>query len=124
MIVLFDDLTKRPAETLRHICEFLGVDTSAVNQIDSGHASNGYARPRGRVSQQLLASQRLTNPLLKYMPRFLLRHVRNRWLLQSAKKPPIDHAARDMLVSEYRSEIDKLEKLLGRDLSPLRQSWS
>jgi hypothetical protein len=121
MVVMFDDLTKRPAETLHRICQFLEVDTAAVQQIDTGQTSNGYARPRGHVSRKILANQSLTNSLLKYMPRLLVRHVRNNWLLQSAKKPPLDPVAQKLLVQAYAPEIAQLEQLLGQKLPSLRQ---
>jgi hypothetical protein len=120
---LFEDTYKNPRQSLKQIFEFLGVDISQAESIKSDKPKNSYSRPRSKLAALLLSSRLVIKIGHKLLPTSLLRQIRYKVLLKADKKPPMDPKAKKLLEEIYAPEIEKLEKLLGRDLSSLRRTW-
>lgn len=123
LVLLTDDLHKRPQETLEQIFEFLGADKNQASKIQPGEAQNSYSRPRNQISSFLLANKTITSVGLKLLPRPLLQKLRYGVLLKQDSKPLLDPRAKALLRQAYEPEVRQLEKLLERDLNVLRRSW-
>ncbi|MBS3823616.1 MAG: hypothetical protein KGY53_06925 [Wenzhouxiangellaceae bacterium] len=123
-IILFDDLKADPGEVYAETLDFLDVDPAFVPDFDvhnaSAPTSDGWLYRRWKAST------------LRYRMRSLLpqglynsiRGVRKKRLQQAAQRQPrapLDTALRIRLVEQFAPEIDRLEALIGRDLSPWRR---
>ena len=119
-VMLTDDMRRDGAGVVRAALEFLGVDpTLAVAPPNS----NENRRVRSPVLQRLIFAPKLLLPLAPFLRRFpLVRSLRTRMLeMNSEAKPraPMDPVLRRQLLDEFRPEIERLAKLIDRDLS----SW-
>ena len=119
LVVSFQKLQDQPADVLGEICDFLGVDGGAVNDIDTDRASNPYMQPSNRLFGKLLSSNILTSFGLKIIPRPLLQKIRYGLLLKPGEKPELDAETRRLLTEIYEPEVGRLEELLNRDFASL-----
>ena len=118
--VFQDDLKSRVNETCEEIFEFLGIETST--QVNTSK-SNPAAMPRSRLLHKTLRQRSLLKEFIKpFMPGRFRRRLKSRMMRANLKETPyvpIDPQLAHKLRLSYRSEIEKLEKITGRELS----SW-
>jgi hypothetical protein len=118
--VFQDDLKSRANETCEEIFEFLGVDSST--QINTSN-SNPAAMPRSRLLHKTLRQRSLFKEFIKpFIPMRVRRPLKSKMMQVNLKETPYvpldPQLAHEMRLS-YRTEIEKLETITGRDLS----SW-
>lgn len=117
-VMLWDDLRRDGATAVRAALDFLGVDSSVAAAPPN---ANENKRVRSPLLQRLIFAPRLLLPLAPFLRRFpLVRAVRTRMLdMNSEAKPrtPMDSTLRRELLDEFTPEIERLGRLLGRDLS-------
>lgn len=118
-VIVFEDFRDRTAETYRGVLQFLGVDPAFAPDFE-------VRNPNKRVRFPLL--QRLVyqppGPLLRIVPwlrRFPLVHRAREAVLSlnssAARRQPIDPDLRRRLLAEMAPEIERLGRLIDRDLS-------
>jgi sulfotransferase family protein len=117
-VMLFDDLRRDGAMVVRGVLEFLGVDPSLAAAPPTANESR---RVRSPLVQRLIFAPKLLLPLAPMLRRFpLVRTVRTRLLqMNSEAKPraPMDPDLRRQLLEEFRPEIERLGRLIDRDLT-------
>jgi len=118
--VFQDDLKSRVNETCTSIFEFLGIESSI--QISSSN-SRPAAMPRSRLLHQTLRQRSLFKEFIKpFMPGRVRRRLKSRIMQANLKETPYA-PLEPQLVHElrlcYKTEIEKLEIITGRELS----SW-
>jgi hypothetical protein len=117
-VMLFDDLRRDGAVVVRGVLEFLGVDPALAAAPPTANESR---RVRSPLVQRLIFAPKLLLPLAPMLRRFpLVRTVRTRLLeMNSQAKPraPMDPELRRQLLEEFRPEIERLGRLIDRDLS-------
>lgn len=118
-VTLHDEYAARPAEVLRGVLAFLGVD-EAVNLHADVRVAHNVARwealNRRMASRGLIArAKRLTPSALHPVARGAASAVfrRNR---RRATRPPLTPALLARLRDEFRPEVERLSELTGRDL--------
>ena len=118
-VMLFDDLVRDGAVVVRGLLEFLGVDPTLAAIPPTANESR---RVRSARMQRLIFMPRLLMPVAPVLRRFpLVRAVRARLLqMNSEARPrsPMDPKLRRRLLDEFEPEIDRLGRLIGRDLTP------
>lgn len=118
-IVLLDDLKERPLEMLSEICEFLGVD----QQFDflREESLNASYEPRWKFISKLITVESKTKfRLLNQLPdswRQGIREQFRQWNSRRSTPLKLKADTRLSLQNLYREDIQKLEKLIHRDLS-------
>ena len=121
--VFQDDLRSRANETCKEIFEFLGIESSI--EINPSN-SNPAAMPRSRLLHKALRRRPLFKEFIKPFIPIRVRRVRRSLkskimkanLKETAYVPLHPQLAHELRLS-YRTEIEKLEKITGRELS----SW-
>lgn len=122
-IVIYDDFKRDAHETYRTTLRFLGVKDSVRCEFNVVN-SNRYVR-------SLTVRDLLGRPprVVRGAARSLLPQMARRWLRRSltqsltdvnvvhSTRPPMDLALRRQLQFEFASEVERLSKLLQRDLS-------
>jgi hypothetical protein len=118
--VFQDELKSRVNETCKEIFEFLGIESSV--QINTS-TRNPAAMPRSRLLHKTL---RQRSPLKEFIKPFIPTRVRRplkskmmRGNLKETPYAPLDPGLAHELSLSFRTEIEKLEKVTGRELS----SW-
>jgi hypothetical protein len=121
--VLQDDLKSRPNETCEGVFEFLGIESPV--QIKTSN-NNPAAMPRSRLLHKTLRQRSSFKEVIKpFMPARVRRSLKKTkykmMQLNLVETPyvPLDPQLAHALRLSYRTEIDKLEEITGRDLS----SW-
>ena len=118
-VMLHDDLDRDGAVVVHGALEFLGLDPSRATAPPRVNESR---RIRSPLVQRLIFAPRPLLPAAPILRRFpLVRAVRKRMLeLNSETRPraPMDPLLRRQLLDEFTPEIDRLARLIGRDLSP------
>jgi Sulfotransferase domain len=120
IFVFQDDLKSRVNETCEEIFEFLGIDSST--QINTSN-SNPAAMPRSRLLHKTLRQRSLFKEFIKpFIPIRVRRPLKSKLMdvnLKETSYVPLDRQLAHELRLSYRTEIEKLEKITGRELS----SW-
>lgn len=115
-----DDLKSRVDETCEEIFEFLGIESSI--QINTSN-SNPAAMPRSRLLHKTLRQRSLFKELIKpFIPIRVRRPLKSRLMDANFKETPyapLDPQVAHELRLSYKTEIENLEKITGRELS----SW-
>lgn len=118
-IIIFDDLVADAGSVYRGAVEFLGLEPHPGTVIDRRNASKVI---RSRALQRVLLAPPW--PISATMPTFRrspLSHRIRGWLLEANSRvqprPPLDLTLRRRLTNELRPAIERLEALIGRDLS-------
>ena len=118
--VFQDDLKSRVNETCEEIFEFLGIESST--QVNTSK-SNPAAMPRSRLLHKTLRQRSLFKEFIKpFIPMKIRRPLKAKMMRVNLKETPyvpLDPQLAHELRLSYRSEIEKLEKITGRELS----SW-
>ncbi|HEY3405718.1 MAG TPA: sulfotransferase [Ohtaekwangia sp.] len=120
-VILNEDLARRPAETLKEVFTFLGVDPEfQVQNLKIKHNVSG--KPRSRWLHTFLFEGHPLRDFMRPVVRFFLPHkVRENVSLkiqQSNLEPiKIDPATANLLKGEFREEVLKLQDILKKDLS-------
>ena len=98
------------------VFEFLGVDPGYVPNLQGRHNKGGLPRNRW-LHKQMLQRSGWRGTVLKYTPKPLRRL--GRWAYyNNLKHPgPMPDDARRRLIDLYRPDIEKLQGLIGKDLS-------
>jgi hypothetical protein len=121
-VILFDDFVKDTARVYRETLEFLSVNPDFRPAFD---AINRQPRVRSQSLRRIL---RNPPPALRVTVRALLpvqvmrRFRRNLTRLNTADaiRPPLDPALKHRLEMEFQPEVERLSRLLGRDLAAWR----
>lgn len=118
--VFQDDLKSRANDTCEEIFEFLGIESST--QINASK-SNPAAMPRSRLLHKTLRQRSPFKALIKpFIPRGARRRAKSKIMRANLKETPyvpLDPQLAHELRLSFRTEIEQLEKITGRDLS----SW-
>ena len=114
------DLQSRVNLTCEELFEFLGIDSST--QINTSN-SNPAAMPRSRLLHKTLRQRSLFKEFVKpFIPMRVRRDLKSRMMRLNLKETPyvpLDPKLAHELRLRYKTEIERLEKITGRNLS----SW-
>jgi hypothetical protein len=114
-VVFFDDLTKRPADLMRDLYDFLGVSTSFVPGTERRH--NTRSAPPKRPALNRLLSRPAMKKLRRYVPSGA-RHAAGSFAREGSDEAlTMTPEERRFLTDLFRDDIAELEQLTGRDLS-------
>lgn len=118
-VMLSDDLRRDGTGVVRGALEFLGVDPKLAAAPPTANESR---RVRSARLQRFIFMPRFLMPVAPLLRRFpLVRALRTKLLnMNSEPKPraPMDPELRRRLLDEQAPEIERLGRLIGRDLSP------
>lgn len=130
-VVLADDFKKDPPGTYRDVLGFLGVATD-FPEFEAAVASDNWTAnvnksARTRVLTRFLKIPRNQAVLRGLLPepvpgwRWVLRAVR-RANIQYTDRAPMSDATRKRLTAEFAPEVERLGRLIDRDLSSWRKA--
>jgi len=119
LVVIFEEFRADPARTYRSVLEFLGVDPEFEPDFKVVNAS------RARRSQrlhQMLFSPTVVRTFRRVVPNRLKPAVARTWdrINTRGERPaPLDPVVARSLRAELQPDVERLEQILGRDLSSL-----
>jgi len=123
-VTLYNDFAAAPEAIYRQTLGFLGL--SPVPGQNDFQVINNCKRVRSSLLQRVLGDRWLRSTaiqLARRLPRPLFRALQGAeeqvWRLNTrfARRPPMEPALRSRLRNEFAGEVQKLSRLLGRDLN-------
>jgi len=123
LVLLFEDLIKRPHDLLSRVTDHIGVDAAYLDASDLSDPLNPYRRQRFGRAYNLTSRLISRQVRQRLFPPAVSRWLRYNSLLYDTKKPPLDAESRRYLEEIYDPDIAKLEELMRRKLPELRKSW-
>jgi len=120
-IVLYEDISTKPVETLQDIFAFLGVHRDFVP--DTSRRFNVSGIPKNKLLHGLLNRPNILRSVLQaVVPVTWRRKIRGSQMVsginqQNLAKPKMDAETRAVLLKYFEKDIDRLASLIGRDLS-------
>lgn len=117
-IYLYEDFERRPAEILREMFAFLGVDPTFEPDMSIRYNVSGDVR--SRFVHSLFAAPSATKDVLRpLLPRTMRQRLRGLIMARNTRLNPSAMApeTRQALAAFYREDMARLSELLGRDLS-------
>lgn len=119
-ILFYEDLVAEPADFMRKIYSFLGVDTSFQPDLSQRH--NASDIPTWSFQRRLLNSSRTHKKMAKaLLPRILRGPVRSVLTGGPKGKPAMSPGTERALRRFYREDLGALQRTVRRDLSPWRE---
>ncbi len=123
-VVLTEDQEARPRQTISNIYRFLEVDPGF--DVDTGIRYNMSGKPKSQWIHQFFFEGNLARRLAQPIVRKLLRPEMRVRITQAIQKRnltrmTIDPTTRDELQQYFSDDINKLERLIERDLSQWRK---
>jgi hypothetical protein len=122
LVLLHEDLSKRPHETMTAVCEFLGVDAGV--SIDFNRQLNVTEDFRRALMREHLVASNSKIPGYQLAKRLLPRPIKELmiWLaLRGSSKEavikPMSGASRRKLANHFKPYNERLADYMGRDLS-------
>lgn len=118
LVLMFQDFAADPAATMRTIHDFLGVDPAFTPDVSIRH--NRSMLPRSSLVREAFGRPfRLRRFLQRNLPQHLVTRLGNLIMRPPPGLPP---AIRARLLPRFVADVQRLEALLERDLSPWRSS--
>lgn len=112
-VLLFEDMVRAPADSLRQLFTFLGVDPDV--EIDTNEVRNRSGAPRSRVVAGMLNSQSAREFARSVLPAPLVTAVGRRLThMNTGAKPVLDDASRVFITERVSPDVARLEQILGR----------
>jgi hypothetical protein len=122
MVVLFEDVQKSPLDVYTNVCNFIGLDPSVVPAVifDRSNAARRFRSPRlynmkQRIARFIYLSG--ADPLRRAIKRTGIPGLLNRMNRAPVDNPQMSIGMRRRLVEIYRTDIEELSRIIGRDLS-------
>lgn len=120
-IFLYDDFRHDPLKVIGECCAFIGVNPDQTYESRPETLVSG--RPKNRLIQSILGKPSgWKRTLRKILPRSLTTGVRDFVSKRNLEREPMSPAMRARLAEYYAADIEKLEGLLGRDLSAWKET--
>lgn len=113
-VVLYQDLDKRPLETVQNIFRYLEVDSTFTPDFSRENVS---LVPKSKILNKLLSNQSIFFGLKHYFPEGMQKSVSSIKKSNYLPKPQLERYLRSKLVSIYKEDILKLQDLIDKDLS-------
>ena len=116
LCLIYEDFLKYPENTLKSICEFLGVNSS--HNFDSEAKYNKSGIPRFQFLHQILIRPNLLKKVLKnFLPKELRTHLREKLInLNLNSQDSLSSEQIQHLYPYFEKDINRTELLINRDL--------
>jgi hypothetical protein len=113
LFILYEDLQQDPAQLMRTVFDFIGVDPNCP--VDTGQKFNVSGRPLGIWLHHLIRRASPVGQIV--LPNWMRADLKRAVLRMSFSKSYMPPHIRQELMNEYAPDIAQLAELIGRDLS-------
>ncbi len=126
-VILFDDLATKGRETVQALVRFIGVDPDVKLELGHRRENAGYRfdwlqpwvmNPPSLVARRVEKWDRTGKGRSGWLKP--LRKQLRQWNTRQLERPPLEPELRRELRDFFAADVEKLAKLLGRDLSHWR----
>jgi hypothetical protein len=111
-VLFFERFIVTPKPEMRALFERLRLDPTVADSLPE-RADNRFRLPRGSLAGQLLGSPLMRRVARAALPRSVRPLAKERFLLRTAAKPPMDPRARRLLEDIYEDDSRELAATIG-----------
>ena len=121
-VVIYEEMAKKPLETIKSIYRFLGVDASFVPRKTLEKKVNATRRVRLRFIMKLLNQIRLIlirlhlSSFVNFLMNVGVQQTLEKLNYRRMEKEAVDEELRKKIFNFYKDDIKKVQKLLKKDL--------
>ena len=121
-VILFEELTNNPVDTVRGLFEFIGVDPD-VELSPAVHVNATTVPDESNPWHRLISGDHWARAAVrKLLPVHFREGMRNAARRAFSKRPPrLDSEERERLLSLFSEDIQRLEDIIQRDLSAWKE---
>ena len=112
--IILEEWSRNVPRTIRSISEFLELGPVVVGAPEL--PQRRYSEARGPVVRFLFGNRKISRATEALIPFRLRKYIRNTVMLKHPPKPSMDPQARRFLVSYYRDDVQRTQRVLGRSL--------
>ncbi|MDD4950730.1 sulfotransferase [Sulfuricurvum sp.] len=109
-----EDLRQDTEKIILDLYDFLEIDRSIMPNIEREH--NAFSMPKSNFVHRLYSSYFIRTIFSFIFSDGIKEKIKNTFF-ETKKKPKLDETLKQQLLEIYRPDIQKLEQLIGRDLS-------
>lgn len=109
-----EDLRQDTEKIILNLYDFLEIDRSVMPNIEREH--NAFSMPKSNLVHRLYSSYFIRTIFSFIFSDGIKEKIKNTFF-ETKKKPKLDETLKQQLLEIYRPDIQKLEQLIGRDLS-------
>lgn len=126
MVLIYDDFRDDPRAVWLQILDFLGLEDDGRTDFSPRNAAHAQRFPR--LSHFLLAPPKPIAPLVVTLRKTLLAHdnrlvaALKRFLNVKRPRPGLSPELRAHMTASFRPDVDRLEAILGRDLTAWKEA--
>jgi len=113
-IIIFEEFIQNPKQTIKEVLNFLNIQNSLSNF--QGKVHNPFIAARGSTSEKILTSKDVSKFAKLFLPSEARKFLRRKVLTKKQTKPTIEDEDRKILQEYYKEDVEKLKKILKRDL--------
>lgn len=122
LVILFEDLIRETAIVMQEVARFLDVDPTGYPESTFNRVHNPFEASRGRFARSILRFRPIRVWSKRWISQKLRTAVRNRFLFTKGQRPNLDKMAQQSLAERFAPDLQRLERLLERDLGALRKN--
>jgi len=123
-VILYDDFRANPQAVIRDIYQFIGVDSSYSPNMNTEFNVSGFVANK-KLDKIIGQNSMVKSWITKVSPAFsrymsgnkVIKSWVNQMRNKNLKRPPLSKTLKVQINEIYRSEIDKLQSLISKDLS-------
>lgn len=112
-VLLYEEFFENLAYSVTGLFKFLNISNSKDDTLNLDTSFNAYASPKNKLAELLIKHKQKLGFIRKFAPPMLKQNI----LFKSSEKPKIDDKTYNYLAKIYKKDIEKLEEILGRNLS-------
>jgi hypothetical protein len=117
MVLLYDDIRRRPAEIFRGVCDYLGIDDAVGPHAVERRVKDKEIPVVPPSARRLLAPlKELVQPWRETRAFGAIRSL----IARRLRYPPLTPELRERLAAHYAEDVARLSELIGRDLTMWR----
>ncbi len=120
LVVLFEDLIRDTTSVMQQIARFLKIDPDGFPKAAFEKVHNPFEKSRGPLARAILRCRPLRLLSKRWAPQ-ALRDMTNRLIYTTGEKEKMDDEVRRSLAVRFAPDLQRLERLLERDLGALRE---
>ena len=122
LVILFEDLVRNTGDVMQKIARFLGIDPARFPDSAFAKVHNPFEMTRGPIARAILRSRPIRVWAKRIFPQGARTTFRDRFLFVKGRKPRLEDESRRALAALFAADVERLERLLGRDLGILKTS--
>jgi hypothetical protein len=121
LTILFEELIRDTPKVMAEVAQFLAIDPGRFPDSTFTTVHNPFEASRGRLARAILGHAPIRVWAKRWAPQ-QLRDFANTLLFTKGKKPKMSEKARKFLTAAFDADLERLERLLERDIGALRRN--